>query len=340
MNGYTDTIRRYAMDSSRSGDLPDADGIGEVGLGAEEAGRRLAVRFMLRTHGAQVVDARFQVFGCGFTIAACAAAAELAVGTSLEDAAGIDAPRLDAVLQGLPAERAYCAELAVEALRAAVRSARSEDHAVWQTVHHPEEHGPRVTADDPLYRALLATPAPPGVATEDRHLFACLLAIAAQEPFDMAAALGLSAGDIGAILIRYFSTFDSSRIAEYATFAESHPPESNEDVLKILLTHVPQEDNGHPRPASAWLAHVIAARAAHPGHLWTAMGLFERPQLSAAIRRHLPSLAAANDQNMRWKRFLYRQVCDLNGGVMCKSPNCGVCSDYAICFPAEEGGTG
>jgi nitrogen fixation protein NifQ len=47
-------------------------------------------------------------------------------------------------------------------------------------------------------------------------------------------------------------------------------------------------------------------------------------------------LAAANSQNMRWKRYLFKQVCELGGGMMCKSPNCGECSDYSICFPDPD----
>ena len=66
------------------------------------------------------------------------------------------------------------------------------------------------------------------------------------------------------------------------------------------------------------------------------MGLFERPQLSAAIGRHLPSLRVANQQGMRWKRFFFKQLCEMGGGVMCKSPVCGDCSDYAICFAPED----
>lgn len=107
------------------------------------------------------------------------------------------------------------------------------------------------------------------------------------------------------------------------------------EVLQILLAHVPKNMDGTPRTSSLLLARMIAARTARPGHLWVAMGLFERPQLSASIRRLLPSLAAANSQNMRWKRYLFKQVCDLNGGTMCKSPNCGDCSDDAICFPED-----
>ena len=103
----------------------------------------------------------------------------------------------------------------------------------------------------------------------------------------------------------------------------------------VLLSHVP--DDGHGESVVAfWLARCLAARAAHPGHLWVAMGLFERPQLTAAIRRHLPSLAAANNKGMRWKRYLFKEACTLGGGVLCKSPNCGICSDYALCFAPEE----
>ena len=85
-----------------------------------------------------------------------------------------------------------------------------------------------------------------------------------------------------------------------------------------------------------FLARVLATRAAHPGHLWVAMGLFERPELSAAIRRHLPALADANHRNMRWKRFLYKQLCDAEGIYTCRSPSCEVCVDYDNCFGNEE----
>jgi nitrogen fixation protein NifQ len=66
------------------------------------------------------------------------------------------------------------------------------------------------------------------------------------------------------------------------------------------------------------------------------MGLLERPQLTAAIARHLPSLAAANDKGMRWKRYFFREICNHSGGLLCKSPSCGACSDYALCFAREE----
>jgi nitrogen fixation protein NifQ len=337
MTGYTDIIRRWATDDRRTGTLPDADGIGEVGLGADEAGKRLAVRFALRLRDDNVETVRFQVFGCGFTIAACAAAAELAEGRPLDRAAAIDAAAVDAVLGGLPAERGYCAELAVEALHAAMASARSEFHGVKTTLHPlgAEDHGTPVSAANPTYRLLMDNPSSSGVAEEDRHLFACLLNIAAREPYDPAEALGLTTAELSALMKAYFPVVDPSMLTG-PRVAPAAPPERNNDVLEILLSHVPDSLDEQKKQTGLWLARILAARAAHPGHLWTAMGLFRRPELTAAIQRHLPSLIAANSQNMRWKRFLFRQVCELHGAVLCKAPDCGVCSDYALCFGTEE----
>ncbi len=337
MTGYTETILRYATDNRFSGELADPDGIGEVGLGTEEAGRRIGVRFALRVRDDRVADVRFQVFGCGFSVAACAAAAELAGGLSLEEALAVDADRVNTALDGLPEDRLYCADLAVKALHAAVTSARSNARTV-QTNFRPseEDHGSRVDADDPLYRALMDGPVQAGAREEDRHLFACLVTVAAREPYDTAEALGLTSTDLADLLQTWFPACKPDLIRRHETPADGPPPEANPDVLRVVLDQVPRDDSGALETSALWLAHMLTARAAHPGHLWVSMGLFERPQLSAAIRRHLPSLAEANNRNMRWKRFLFKQVCDLNGGLMCKTPNCGECSDYALCFGEEE----
>lgn len=338
MTGYTDTIRRWATDGRRTGALPEPDGIGEVGLGADEAGKRLAVRFAIRLREENIEAVRFQVFGCGFTIAACAAVADLAEGRPLEAVADIDSAAVDAALGGLPAERGYCAELAVEALQAAVASARSESHGVKATVHNlgGEDHGPPVSACDPVYRLLMDSPSPSGFAGEERHLFACLLNIAVRQPYEPAAALGLTSEDLAALLRTFFPGVDPLILTRHQMPPSGPPPESNDEVLGILLTHVPEDADERKMRTARWLARILSARAAHPGHLWVAMGLFRRPELTATIRRHLPLLAAANSQNMRWKRYLFRQVCELHGAVLCKSPNCGVCSDYSLCFGTEE----
>ena len=335
MHGYTETIRRYAADNSHIGLLDNPHGIGEVGLTSEEAGRRLAVRFTLNTTDDRVQDIRFQVFGCGFTIAACAAAAELSQGRSLAEIQTFTAQTIDRALHGLPEERSYCATMAIEALHAAVVSVRDNSRRVLTSVQPrvgEEDHGPRLGQDDPLYRTLTATPTAAGISAEDRHLFACALSLAAREPYAPALALGLKQGEIPALLTLYFPGAQERYWAFNTPASEEQPPEINPDLRSLLFSHV-QQDGGLKEISSTWLAQILAARAAHPGHLWVAMGLFERPELTAAIRRHLPTLAQANHQGMRWKRFLFKQICEMNGGILCKSPTCGACSDYPLCFP-------
>lgn len=335
MTLYSDTIRRWAADTRRAGILANADGTGEVGLGEGEAGKRLAVRFTLRIRGGRIETVRYQVFGCGFTIAACAAAAELAEGRQLEEVVAISPAAIETTLAGLPPERDYCAALAAEALQAAVKSARNDRLSVAATLAADDHTPPRLASADPLYRRLIDSPAPRGAPAEDRHLFACLFAVAAGESPTLSANLGLSAEELAGLLQCYFPAVSSADLTALAQPAAAAPPQVNPDILSLLLGYLPHDADGWTPVSSLWLARTLAARAAHPGHLWVAMGLFDRTELTAAITRHLPLLAAANRQGMRWKRFLFKQLCERNGGTMCKTPDCGVCSDYALCFAGD-----
>ena len=335
VNQYTDIIRQWATDTRRAGVLPGADGTGEVGLESSQAGSRLAVRFALKVEFDRVTDARYQVFGCGFSMAACAVAADMTVGYRLSDVMNIDAERLDVALDGLPAGRRYCADLATKALHAAVQSAIGDQSLIEISMPGAKEHGPRITAGHPVYAALMRSRKPAHISDEDRHLFACLLSVAITEPYETAAALGLDDSDVTSLLMLCFPEINLQAFDRHAFPVTESPPASNDEVLSLLYSHVPAGLGFNALIVSCCLARILAARAAFPGHLWVAMGLTERSQLTAAIRRHLPSLAEANNQNMRWKRYLYKQVCDLNGGTMCKAPNCGVCSDYSLCFAAE-----
>ncbi len=332
--GYTERLMAYVNDSRRVGQIENADGTGETGLDGSAVGQRLAVRFTLRVERDQVAQIRFQVFGCGFTIAACSVAAELSEGQLLADVQKVDAVAVHRQLNhDLPDDRGYCADLAVQALQAAVRSALGDGSVVSVELKSEEDHGPRVCASDPLYLALLASTAPQGCDPEDRQLFASLITVATQEDCPMTAALGLNEEQLAALFATWFPYFDR-RLVDGKQPILIAPPQINADVEDVLFSFVPADAEA---TSPAWLlAQILAARAAHKGHLWVAMGLLKRPQLTAAIRRHLPELAEANNKEMRWKRFLFKRVCDLGGGVMCKTPNCGDCSDFALCFVTDD----
>lgn len=329
---YTDTMRKWAVDTRRAGTLDHADGVGEVGLGEDDAGKRLAVRFALQMADGYAVTVRFQVFGCGFTVAACAAVADLAEGRTLTELDHITPDTVGTLLGGLPRERDYCAGLAVEALQAAVKSCRTGRNPVAASLTTRSDHRPRVTANNRTYRLLIDSPSPAGVSPEDRHLFACLLAVACSEPYAVEAALGLHREELLALLALYFPVLALTDLKTHSSPAMPSLPATNRDILNLLFDYLPAGANGSAPSPSVYLARIVAARIEQPGHLWRALGLCARPELTAAIRRHLPALAAANNKGLRWKRFLYKQLCEKDGGVMCKAPACGVCSDYVLCF--------
>ena len=57
--------------------------------------------------------------------------------------------------------------------------------------------------------------------------------------------------------------------------------------------------------------------------------------LTRLMSANFPALAAKNDRDMKWKKFLYRQVCEREGIHVCPAPACQVCVDYAKCFATE-----
>jgi nitrogen fixation protein NifQ len=54
------------------------------------------------------------------------------------------------------------------------------------------------------------------------------------------------------------------------------------------------------------------------------------------MRRWFPALVAKNSQDMKWKKFLYRELCQREDILICKSPSCAVCTDLPLCFGPEH----
>ncbi|MFO7811440.1 MAG: iron-sulfur cluster assembly scaffold protein, partial [Pelovirga sp.] len=205
MSGYTEKILCYANNPDYVGQLDTADGIGEIGLGEGERGSRIAARFFLKTARQRIEFVRFQAFGCGYTIAACAAAAELAENTAINEILRISREDIDARLGGLPADRLYCADLAAEALQAAVVSIGRQGELVGGSFTPHQDHaGVRVSSTHPRYRQLMKSSCAADIVAADRHLFACLLVIMEQEKSSPAIALGLSSQQFTGLCRHYF----------------------------------------------------------------------------------------------------------------------------------------
>jgi nitrogen fixation protein NifQ len=71
-------------------------------------------------------------------------------------------------------------------------------------------------------------------------------------------------------------------------------------------------------------------------HLWQDLGLWNRGELSRLMEQNFPEVAKRNQKDMKWKRFLYKQLCEAEGIYTCRAPSCEVCIDYHACFGPED----
>ena len=104
-----------------------------------------------------------------------------------------------------------------------------------------------------------------------------------------------------------------------------------EDVRDLLL-----DGTDYRNADLAALAAAISRACLGDDHLWHDLGLPGRDVLSRLLHEHFPGLASRNVNNMRWKKFFYKQLCEQVGVRACRAPSCGVCAHFGECFGSEE----
>ena len=128
---YSPALIDHFRNPRNAGIMRNPDGVGEGGY----KDCLDLVRFHLRVRDGKVMEARFQAYGCGPTIAAASAATEVATGYALEALLDVEAALIEAAIGGLPEPRRHAADVAALGLRAAARDAlsrgdtRSDRHA-------------------------------------------------------------------------------------------------------------------------------------------------------------------------------------------------------------------
>ena len=107
------------------------------------------------------------------------------------------------------------------------------------------------------------------------------------------------------------------------------------DVLSLLLDHA--DPAAGSAADAARVAETVAVACLGEQHLWQDLQLGSRNELSALMRHWFPALVEKNHADMKWKKFLYKQLCEREELFVCKSPSCAVCTDHGLCFGPEEG---
>lgn len=149
-------------------------------------------------------------------------------------------------------------------------------------------------------------------------------------PYDVPIA-GLSRTAMTTLRDRFFPDLPLSFLPDRDARRREACSDEFDDLLALLLEH-----RTFDHDESRWLAHAIATACMGADHLWQDMGLSDRSALSWLMTHQFTTLAARNSDDMKWKRFFYRQLCERAGLSVCRSPSCGVCTDYSQCFGPEE----
>ena len=113
---YTDKVIDHYSNPRNVGDIPDADGIGNVG--SPRCGD--IIKIYLKVEDGIITDAKFKTFGCGAAVASGSMATELVKGKTAQDALLVTNETVIEALGGLPTEKVHCSCLAEEALQAAL----------------------------------------------------------------------------------------------------------------------------------------------------------------------------------------------------------------------------
>ncbi len=144
--------------------------------------------------------------------------------------------------------------------------------------------------------------------------------------------LGLKSAEFAALLERHFPGA-ALPIVPARPLPDRDPRllEEQEELIQLLDLRRAGRD-----VSERWMSVIVATGCMANDHLWEDLGLWSRQDLSKLMVRNFPTLAAKNDRDMKWKKFLYKQLCEQEGIYLCRAPSCAVCRDYALCFGPED----
>lgn len=108
-------------------------------------------------------------------------------------------------------------------------------------------------------------------------------------------------------------------------------PELFSPLVEILLDSQSCDDR-----LNWWVAHAIACACFGHRHLWQDMGLRDRKELSGLLAERFCWLYIRNTGNMKWKRFLFKELGERLGQPDLEPPACGGCDQTHVCFPSRK----
>jgi nitrogen fixation protein NifQ len=179
--------------------------------------------------------------------------------------------------------------------------------------------------------ALLARPAKSVWRNDpNRPVFAQIIAGRLQNEGCLPSDLGLGSQPFATLCSSYFPGNPLIQLPEPTkAFNKALIPEWD-DICHLLLAY-----RSNNSPSELWMACIIATACSGTEHLWQDIGLANREQLNVLLHSNFSGLARQNTQDMKWKKFIYKQFCEQEGIYVCPAPSCSACIDHPVCFAPE-----
>jgi nitrogen fixation NifU-like protein len=119
---YTEKVIDHFENPRNVGEMSDANGIGEVGN--PTCGD--ITKIFLKIEDDIIKDIKFKTFGCAAAIASSSMLTEMAKGKTINEALQITDEAVAEMLDGLPAQKMHCSNMAADAMHAAVADYRKK----------------------------------------------------------------------------------------------------------------------------------------------------------------------------------------------------------------------
>ena len=119
---YSEKVMEHFKNPHNVGEIPNADGVGTVGNPV--CGDMMSIYIKVKDD--KLEDVKFKTFGCGAAIATSSMTTDLAKGKTLDEAMKITRQDVANALEGLPARKMHCSNLAADALHKAIEDYRNK----------------------------------------------------------------------------------------------------------------------------------------------------------------------------------------------------------------------
>lgn len=184
-----------------------------------------------------------------------------------------------------------------------------------------------VTDRETIYSQLIQS----SLLTPNHQWLACMLASWCVGDSVLPDYLGLERSDFTALKNAYFADYPLPEQAPSGNRLDFQRMLERQDLINLLKQY------SNPQAVEIdWIIAILVAGCLGSDHLWHDLGLWSRSQLTDLLHYNFPELAAKNVHDMKWKKFLYKQLCEAEGLYLCRVPSCEFCVDYLKCYGDEE----